>query len=325
MDFREPFYDALVKQSSRSAGWLQNASKMMMKKQLPDRPDLWEKLTPDYPIGCKRIILTDDYLPTLTRDNVTLETGGIDRFTENGIVVDGSEHEFDLVILATGFRTVEFMHPIKIHGVDGTPLSEVWDKGARALYGVTVPSLPNFAMLYGPNTNLGHNSIILMIEAQARYVLTLIDAVLQARQQAGGGGSLVITPRASRVDEFNEEIQAVLATSSFAHPNCRSWYKNADGVVTNNWSGTVVDYQKILAKVRWEDFDYEGTGPVVAQKMRSRAKGAVTNIGRVREESYLGIRQLVAVVGVVGAIGVLRKMAPHLLPQMMQRLRLLAG
>ena len=317
MDTREPFFEALVRPSTKSSAWFESEAKKHMRKQLPDRPDLWEKLTPDYPVGCKRILLTDDYYPTLLRDNVTLETGAINRITESGIVVNGEERQFDLIILATGFRTVEFMHPIKVYGANGTPLSEVWQKGARALYGVTVESLPNFGMLYGPNTNLGHNSIILMIEAQARYILTLIDAVLRARQ---AGGSLAITPRKQRLDEFNHQVQTELADSSFAHPNCRSWYKNEEGLVTNNWSRNVIDYQKILSKVHWDDFEYDGTGPVVVQKKESRDRQAVTNIGRVREESLISLKQFVAMTGVIGVIGLVMKRAPHLLPQMVQRL-----
>ena len=317
MDTREPVFEALGRTSTKSSAWFENEAKKHMRKQLPDRPDLWEKLTPDYPVGCKRILLTDDYYPTLLRDNVTLETGAINRITENGIVVNGEERQFDLIILATGFRTVEFMHPIKIYGANGTPLSEVWEKGARALYGVTVESLPNFGMLYGPNTNLGHNSIILMIEAQARYILTLIDAVLRARQ---AGGSLAITPRKQLLEEFNHQVQTELAHSSFAHPNCRSWYKNEDGLVTNNWSRNVVDYQKLLSKVRWDDFDYEGTGPVVVQKKESRDRRAVMNIGRVREESLISLKQYVAMTGVIGVVALVMKKAPHLLPRVVQQL-----
>ncbi|KAL1954542.1 hypothetical protein VTO42DRAFT_1052 [Malbranchea cinnamomea] len=317
MDLREAYFAAIVDPTSKWSNWLRDESITLMKQQLPGRPDLWEKLTPNYPPGCKRIIITDDYFPTLRRDNVTLETGRIDRITEKGIVVDGVEHEFDLIILATGFRTVEFMHPIKVYGANGTPLSEVWKNGARALYGVTVESLPNFGILYGPNTNLGHNSIILMIEAQARYIRALIQTVLRARQ---AGGSLAITPRKERLDEFNHDIQAALAKSSFAHPNCQSWYKRDDGLITNNWSSTVVDYQKLLSKIRWDDFNFDGTGPVAVQKKESRDRKAVKNIGRVREESLVGLRALIATFGVVGVLGILNIRAPHLLSRVLKGL-----
>jgi hypothetical protein len=305
MDFREAFYSAITDPNSKTSQMMKDTSIMVMKRQLPGKPDLWEKLTPSYPPGCKRVIISDDYFPTLNRDNVTLETGRIERITEKGIIVDGKEIEVDLLVLATGFRTVEFMHPIKVYGVNGTPISEVWNKGARALYGVAVEKLPNFGMLYGPNTNLGHNSIILMIEAQARYILTLIQAVLQARQR---GGSLSLTPKPERVTQFNDEIQAVLKKTSFAHPDCNSWYKNEEGLITNNWSGTVVDYQKLLSKVHWDDYNIEATGTLAPRKK-------VSKIGRVREETIFGLRSTVAAMVIATVIGTLAIKAPHLLPR----------
>ncbi len=243
MDFREGFYDAVFDNSSTTAQLLQTQAKEHMRAQLPGRPDLWEKLEPKYSIGCKRVIITDDYLPVFLRDNVKLETGKIDRITANGIVTDGHEEDYDLIILATGFRTVEFMHPMNVTGTGGRTLQDIWNEGGQALYGVTVESLPNFGMLYGPNTNLGHNSIILMIEAQSKYINTLIKEVLAARSR---GETLVILPNAKRLKEFNDEIQRELEKSSFADPNCNSWYKvSENGRITNNWSRTVVEYQKV--------------------------------------------------------------------------------
>ncbi|EDN07309.1 conserved hypothetical protein [Histoplasma mississippiense (nom. inval.)] len=239
MDMRESSHDVIADQNSEYAVRARTISLSLMKKQFPNRPELWEKLIPDYPMGCKRVIISDDYFPTFLRDNVTLETRPITEITENGINVDGAAHEFDVIVLATGFRTVEFMHPIQVYGINGRALSDIWSGGARALYGIAAESLPNFGMLYGPNTNLGHNSIILMIEAQAKYIQAMISAVLQARQV---GESLKILPDPKRMESFNDKLQSVLGTTSFAHPNCRSWYKRADGRVTNNWSGTVVQY-----------------------------------------------------------------------------------
>ncbi|EER25406.1 Flavin-binding monooxygenase-like family protein [Coccidioides posadasii C735 delta SOWgp] len=305
MDFREAVHVVMRDPNSNTAELIRKASLHIMHKALPNQPDLWEKLTPDYPPGCKRMILSDDYFPTLARDNVSLETGHIDCITEKGIVIDGVEQDLDLIVLATGFRTVEFMHPIKIYGRDGRPLSEIWEGGARALYGVAVEDLPNFAMLYGPNTNLGHNSIILMIEAQSRYILALIKAVLRAREYNQG---LAITPKPGKVEEFNSNLQKALSSTAFASPGCQSWYKTAEGLITNNWSGTVVDYQKLLSKLNWDDFDLEGNG---AEAMR---KKHVANLGRVREESLLGFKSL-GVTAALAIVGTLAYKAPHLLPR----------
>lgn len=157
MDFRESFFDAVTDGDSGFAKMLESLHKQMCEAQLPDKPELREKLLPKYKVGCKRVIISDDYFPVFNRENVSLETGKIDRITEKGIVTDGKEEEYDLIVLATGFRTVEFMHPIKIVGKGGKSLADVWSEGGQALYGVTVEAMPNFGMLYGPNTNLGHN------------------------------------------------------------------------------------------------------------------------------------------------------------------------
>ena len=243
MDFREAFHDAVWDNDSESAKGLQAISEQHLQAQLAGQEDLQKKLQPKYKIGCKRVIISDDYFPVFLRANVKLETGKMDRITEKGIVTDGKEEEYDMIVCATGFRTVEFMHPIDISGSGGRSLSSVWKEGGEALYGITVDSLPNFGMLYGPNTNLGHNSIILMIEQQSKYINGLIREVLEARTN---GGQLVIQPKHSRVAEFNKELQEALNASSFADPNCGSWYKMKDtGKITQNWSKNVIDYQKV--------------------------------------------------------------------------------
>lgn len=243
MDFREWTYGFVQGGQTATSEMFRQFSDQLMKTQLPDRPDLWEKLQPKYDIGCKRILITDDYFPVFLRDNVKLEQRTIDGITEKGIKAGGDEEEYDLIILATGFRTVEFMHPINIIGAKGRSISDIWKEGGEALYGVTVEDLPNFGMLYGPNTNLGHNSIILMIEAQSRYINALMAKVLQARLD---GGQLVIKPKSSRVAEFNQQIQNELKTTSFADERCGSWYKRKDnGKITQNWWSTVVNYQTV--------------------------------------------------------------------------------
>ena len=260
----------------------------MQRKQLRDRPDLWEKLTPDYNPGCKRVIISDDYYPAIAHPKTTLETHKIRRVTETGIELeDGTHHDHDMIVLATGFRTVEFLFPIQVTGTRARSLADVWSGGASALYGTTVPCLPNFGMFYGPNTNLGHNSIILMIEAQSRYLNTLVAAVLDARSR---GARIGIMPRQDRTDAYNERIQEVLNNSSFADPKCGSWYKNTAGRITNNWSGTVVEYQKMLSTVDWDDFETAG-GQGVDRSASSVVFGSgkqETRIGRVREETYVG-------------------------------------
>ncbi|KAL2870445.1 flavin-containing monooxygenase [Aspergillus lucknowensis] len=283
MDFRESFYDAVSDSESYFAQQIRNWCFDGMRTQLAHKPELWEKLSPNYAPGCKRLIVSDDYYPAIGRENVDLETRRISRITETGIEVeDSTSQEYDFIILATGFKTVEFMYPIRIRGSGGRSLSDIWKEGASAYHGVTVEDLPNFGMLYGPNTNLvGHNSIILMIEAQSRYLNALVGEVLRARLQ---GKTLAIKPHPNALQVYNRELQEVLARSSFADINCSSWYKTEEGKITNNWSGTVVDYQRNLSQVRWSDYVVEGSAKDAVKPRK------ITHLGRVREESYVSNR-----------------------------------
>ncbi len=312
MDFRESFYDAVTDGNSAFADMLRTLCKDMMHKQIPNRPDLWEKLTPTYNPGCKRVIISDDYYPAVADPKTHLETNKIKRITETGIELENGEHHtHDMIVLATGFRTVEFLFPIKVTGTNNRSLADVWSGGASALYGTTVPSLPNFGMFYGPNTNLGHNSIILMIEAQSRYLNTLVSAVLDARNR---GARIGLMPKQHVTDKFNERIQSILEKSSFADPKCGSWYKNKEGRITNNWSGTVVEYQDVLSKVDWDDFEVigggaAGNGAVGAKGGEGRSASQVvfgtgkkeTRIGRVREETVVSNTAL-TVLGVASTL-----------------------
>ena len=256
MDYRESSHAVVATIESENAQIVRQLSDHMLKATFPDEAELRSKLTPDYAPGCKRIIASDDYYPALKRENCSLETRNIQSVTTTGIETEGGAcEEFDLIVCATGFRTVEFLHPLKIKGSRGRPLEDIWGDGARALYGTVVEDLPNFAMLYGPNINLGHNSIVLMIEAQSRYISAVIKEVFKAKKQ---GRPLSIKPKKERVDAYNTQAQARLATSSFADARCNSWYKDKNGNITNNWYGTVVDYQKMMSRVKWDDFCIEG-------------------------------------------------------------------
>ncbi|KAF2027603.1 flavin-binding monooxygenase-like protein [Setomelanomma holmii] len=304
MDFRESFYDAVTDGSSEFADMLRTTCVDAMKTQIPSGGEtgLWDKLTPSYNPGCKRVIISDDYYPAVASPKTTLETSKIARITETGIeMTDGTHHAHDLIVLATGFRTVEFLFPIHVTGTGGCSLADIWSGGASALYGTTVPSLPNFGMFYGPNTNLGHNSIILMIEAQSRYLNTLVSAVLDARNR---GAKIGLMPKETRTEAFNDKIQEILKKSSFADPNCGSWYKNAEGRITNNWSGTVVEYQEMLSKVDWEDFETTAGKGVSGGESASRVVfggGKLeTKIGRVREETV--VSNTVLALGTLSAV-----------------------
>ncbi|MGB3431189.1 flavin-containing monooxygenase [Achromobacter sp.] len=208
-------------------------------------PQLRAKLTPDYELGCKRILRSDDFYPALARPNVTLETRPIKGFYAQGIVTaDGEELPFDTVIFGTGFASQAFHGDLAIHGAAGASLSHSWEEGAAAYLGMAVPDFPNMFLVYGPNTNLNHNSIITMLEIQQSYI---IEALRAAELK---GAALAVKLPVFR--DFNRKLQADMATSAFSS-DCSSWYKNKAGKVINNWSGTVDQYR---AAVRWKADDY---------------------------------------------------------------------
>lgn len=211
-------------------------------------PVLKAKLTPDYPIGCKRILVSDDYYQALARDNVELITEGVKEITPTGVrTAEGAEHACDVLVYGTGFVTTDFIAPIEIKGAGGNTLSEAWKDGAEAYLGVTVAGFPNLFLLYGPNTNLGHNSIIVMIEAQVDYLVEAMKAL-----KARGAKALDVKPEAYA--RFNSQLQQDLTGTAWAG-SCSSWYKTASGKITNNWSGDTKTYRELMSRPALEDYE----------------------------------------------------------------------
>jgi cation diffusion facilitator CzcD-associated flavoprotein CzcO len=181
------------------------------------------------------------------RDNVELVTEVIDSVVPTGVrTVDGVVHEADVIVFGTGFRSQAFQGDTVVTGRDGADLAERWSEGAEAYLGMTVDGFPNLFMLYGPNTNLNHNSIMTMLETQQDYVVAVLDALLQQRGAA-------IEVRGEVLAAFNERVQTQLQGSAFT-ADCSSWYKDASGKVVNNWSGTVEEYRALADE--WQSSDY---------------------------------------------------------------------
>ena len=224
----------VFRRNRRSAAAMTKTSLDDMKAHIRD-PALQKALTPDYPIGGKRILFADDYYPALTRENVELVTSRIERVTTDGVVTrDGESRRVDALIFATGFDSTSFLTPMEIEGLQGRSLRDDWKDEPVAYMGMTVTGFPNFFMMYGPNTNLGHNSIIFMIECQANYIAAVIRKIFDGRIGT-------IDLRADVMKAYNERIQRELASSVWATTD-RSWYKNEAGRITNNWSGTTIRY-----------------------------------------------------------------------------------
>jgi len=204
-----------------------------LRRQVPD-PVLRAKLTPDYPIGCKRVLFADDYYPALTRPHVHVSTVEVDALTPSGVITtDGELHEVDVLVYATGFRTTDFLSTLSIHGPGGD-LSERWADGASAYLGMAVPDFPNMFMMYGPNTNLGSGSIVYMLERQARYLRQAVELL------ADGASTLDVRPDVAH--RYDLELQRRLAGTAWA--SCRSWYRTDSGRITNNWPGLVSEYDR---------------------------------------------------------------------------------
>ncbi|NUP10579.1 MAG: NAD(P)/FAD-dependent oxidoreductase [Polyangiaceae bacterium] len=220
-----------------------------MEKAVPDA-DRRAKLTPDYPPGCKRLIISNDYFEALAKPNVSIVTEAIAHADEDGLVTDdGVRHPFDVLVFGTGFETTQFIAPMRVVGESGVELSDTWRDGAEAYLGIMAHGFPNFFVMYGPNTNLAHNSIVFMLEAQAHYVtecLALLD-----RERA-----LALSPKAASVRAFSEEMQQRFSGSIW-EAGCTSWYKTASGRNTNNWPGFTFEYWWRTRRPRRRDFDLE--------------------------------------------------------------------
>jgi len=220
-----------------------------LRQQIKDKT-LREKLTPNYPMGCKRILMSNNYYPALAQPHVHVETQGIDTVTAQGIrTKDGVEHAADVIIFGTGFKAADFLSPIHVTGRNGETLDQAWQAGAEAYKGVSVAGFPNLFILYGPNTNLGHNSIIYMLESQFEYVLRCVSAANKRKAR-------FIDVKATSMRKFNDAIQAQIEGTVW-QAGCTSWYQNESGKNTNNWPTFTFRYRALTHNVNPEDYHFE--------------------------------------------------------------------
>lgn len=260
----------------------------MMHEQLPDQPELWAKLTPHYPLGCKRVVVSDFFYPSLNCPNVELEDRPIRSINEDTVRLGNTAGQpeeagsaYDLIVCATGFRATNFLHPMRIFGRNGCALHEMWKDGAQAYQGTCADDMPNFGMVLGPNTGLLHNSFILMIEAQSRYINGLIKPVLEARRQ---GGMLSLTPRPEKTAAYNAELQRRLKDFAVNDSQCDNWYKTGSGLITNLWPGMVLEFQKLMERVDYGDYDAEGSFTHIVRERPLRMVGRVVEEGGILEK-----------------------------------------
>lgn len=212
-------------------------------------PELRAKLTPDYRLGCKRVLISDDYYPALTRPNVALVTEPIAELRSRSVVTrDGAEHPVDVLILGTGFDVAANLRGIDLVGRGGLRLSEAWRERPGAFRGITVSGFPNFFLLLGPNTGLGHNSVVAMIEAQVGHVL---GALRYLRRHPGA--ALDVRPEAQ--GRFLRAVEARTRDSIWTRGGCRSWYLDGAGRNVALWPGSVPAYWRGTRRLRLADYE----------------------------------------------------------------------
>jgi cation diffusion facilitator CzcD-associated flavoprotein CzcO len=220
-----------------------------LEKQIKD-PKLRAALKPNYELGCKRVLVSDDYYPTLNRPNVELVTDAIAEVREHSIVTaDGVERPIDVLIFGTGFRATEPLIGIHLVGRGGVEIHDAWRERMSAYLGITVSGFPNFFLLLGPNTGLGHNSIILMIEAQVRYVMSCLKLMKRRKRQ-------VLEVRPETQKQFVADIYRRLEGTVWQSGGCHSWYQDQrTGENTTLWPGSVVAYTRRTRAVLPADYE----------------------------------------------------------------------
>jgi len=208
-------------------------------------PALRAQLTPDYTIGCKRILLSSDYYPALQRPNVSLVTEGITGITEAGVTTaDGEEHKADVIIYATGFKVIESVTSLNVTGRDGRKLRA---ENLEAYRGITAAGFPNLFLLLGPNTALGHTSVVFMIETQIQHVLSCLRLIARDKADA-----IEVVESAQR--RYNDALQRRLRRAVWSEGGCRSWYLDADGVNRTLWPGFTFEYWARTRRARPGDY-----------------------------------------------------------------------
>jgi cation diffusion facilitator CzcD-associated flavoprotein CzcO len=216
-----------------------------LRKQVKD-PVLRAKLTPEYRIGCKRILVTSAYFPALTQSNVTLEVSAIASVEAHAIVTaDGARHEVDVIIGGTGFNATQPSVARLVHGVDGRTLSEVWTPHTAALRGTAMAGFPNLFLINGPNTILGHNSMIYIIESQVDYIIQALDAA--------AGGSIEATPTAQQA--YNDSLQRTMADAVWMTGGCTSYYVDAAGRNTVIWPHSAMAFRSAVRKLDRREYE----------------------------------------------------------------------
>jgi len=236
---RELFVRPFMKPSPNSLP--ERLARGHLEKQVAD-PSLRARLTPRYAIGCKRILISNDYYPAIQKPNVELVTDDVREVRGRRIVTaDGDEREVDVIVLATGFRVTEMLFAQRVTGREGRRLADQWSGSPSAYRGTAVAGFPNLFFLLGPNTGLGHTSVLVMVEAQLRYVIGCLRHL-----ERSGMASLEVRREAQ--DAFNADVQSRLRDTVWNAGGCRSWYLDPTGRNTTIWPGMTWPFVRRLRR-----------------------------------------------------------------------------
>ncbi|WP_435241892.1 flavin-containing monooxygenase [Streptomyces cucumeris] len=228
-------------------GLIERMAGAHMRRAVKD-PRLRTVLTPDYRIGCKRILLSNEYYPALTRPHVDVVASGLQEVRGSTLVAaDGTETEADAIIFGTGFHVTDVPIAQRVTGAGGTTLAEEWKGGMEALRGSTSAGFPNFLTIIGPNTGLGNSSMILMIEAQLNYMADFM------RQLDVLGGKVALDAKPSAVRAYNDMVQRRMERTVWNSGGCDSWYLD-NGRNTTLWPGTTSEFKKVTRRVDLSEY-----------------------------------------------------------------------
>lgn len=260
---RETFVPAFTV-NPKLAAPAKKASLANIRRGISD-PRLRERVTPTFEIGCKRILLSNDYYPALDRDNVELVTDGIEKVTGSAIVTsDGVEREVDALVVATGFHTTDLPIAEHITGRHGETLAEQWERaGMSAFKGATAPGFPNLFFIVGPNTGLGHSSMVFMIESQIAYLLDALRT-MDERDIA------TVEPTAAAQERWNRDIQRRMQRTVWSAGGCSSWYLDSHGRNVTLWPRTTFTFRRLTRAFDVEQYDVTSPAPTT-EKVTSPA------------------------------------------------------
>ncbi|WP_405635607.1 NAD(P)/FAD-dependent oxidoreductase [Streptomyces sp. NBC_01178] len=271
-------------------GLVEKLAKSNMARAVKD-PVLRAKLTPDYRIGCKRILLSNAYYPALAQPNVDVVAAGLSEVRGSTVVgADGSEAEVDAIIFGTGFHVTDMPIAERVVGTEGITLAETWKDGMNSLRGATAAGFPNWMTIIGPNTGLGNSSMILMIESQLNYMADYL------RQLNVLGGRAALDARDASVTAWNDKVQQRMKRTVWNTGGCTSWYLDAEGRNTTVWPGTTSEFRRQTRSVDLAEYDVvraggarrgAGSGRVPEQPGRTDRETvtAATDAGPVAEEA----------------------------------------